>query len=110
MRIFAFEAFDEVGELRGDGARLAAILAGLRRQGFEAAVAVAQRPIQQRIDGNGGAFGIGDVVVAGGDLFGAAGEFAARQRFQHQRRDQAVAEQGEFFGFGIHGENLLARR
>jgi hypothetical protein len=37
--------------------------------------------------------------VAGGNLLGAAGEFAARQRLQNQRRNQAVAKQGDFFGF-----------
>ena len=44
----------------------------------------------------------GNVVEAGGDLLGAAGEFAAGQRFQHQRRDQAVTEQRDFFGFVVH--------
>ena len=106
MRVFALEAFDQIGQLRGDGARLAAVLPRLGRQRFEAAVAVAERPIQQRIDRNRGAFGIRNVVVAGGDLLGAAGEFAAGQSFEHQRGDQAVAEQGEFFGFGIHERTI----
>jgi hypothetical protein len=44
--------------------------------------------------------------MARGDLFGASREFAARQRFEHQRRDQTVTEQGEFFSFAIHAENL----
>ena len=48
--------------------------------------------------------------MAGGDLLGAAGEFAAGQRFQHQRRNQSVAEQGDFFGFGIHEEDLLSQK
>ena len=109
MRVFAFEAFDQVGELRGNGAGLAAVLARLGSQGLEAAVAVAERPIQQRIDGNRGALGIGDVVVAGGDLLGAAGEFAAGSDSKHQRGDQPVAEQGDFFGFGIHAESPCAR-
>ena len=55
MRVFAFETFDQIGELWGDGARLAAVLPRLGRQGFEAAAAVAERPIQQRIDGHRGA-------------------------------------------------------
>ena len=87
MRVFALEAFDQIGELRRDGARLPAILPRLRRQSFEAAVAVAECPFQQRIDRNGGPFGMRNLEVAGGDLLGAAGEFATRQRFQHQRRD-----------------------
>ena len=110
MRVFAFEAFDEAGQLRGDGARLAAVLARFGGQRLEAAGAVAPRPIQQRIDGNRGAFGIGDVVVAGGNLLSAAGEFAARKSFDHQRGDRAVAEQSEFFGFGIHGKSPCPER
>ena len=51
-----------------------------------------------------------NLVVAGGDLLRAAGEFAAGQRFQDQRRDQPVPEQGDFFGFGIHEENLLSQK
>jgi hypothetical protein len=44
-----------------------------------------------------------NVVESGGDLVSAAGEFAAGQRFQHQRRDQSVTEEGDFFGFVVHG-------
>ena len=50
MRVLAFEAFDEIGELRRDGAGLSAVLTRFGRQRFEAAVAaIAQRPIQQRV-------------------------------------------------------------
>ncbi len=80
MRVFTFETFDEIGELRRDGAGLPAVLPGLGRQRFEAAVAVAQCPVQQRVHGNRRALGSGNLVVAGGNLFGAPGEFAARQR------------------------------
>jgi hypothetical protein len=110
VRIFALEAFDQIGELRGDGARLSPVLPGLRRQGFEAAVAVTERPFQQRIHGDRGAFGMRDLVVAARDLLGAPREFAAGQRFQHERRDQSIAEQGDFFGFGIHEEDLLSQK
>ena len=48
--------------------------------------------------------------MTGGNLLGAAGEFAARQRLQHQRGDQPVAEQGDFFGFGIHRDDLLSQK
>lgn len=51
-----------------------------------------------------------NLVVAGGDLLGAAGELAAGQRFQHQWRNQSVTEQGDFFGFGIHEEDLLSQK
>ena len=40
--------------------------------------------------------------MAGGDLLGTPGEFAAGQGFQDQRCDQAVPEEGDFFGLGIH--------
>jgi len=87
MRVLALEAFDEAGQLRGDGAGLSAVLARLGSQRFETAVAVAQRPIEQCIDANRRPFRMGDVVVAGGDLLGAACEFAAGKTFDHQRRD-----------------------
>ena len=75
MRVFALEAFDESGQLRGDGAWLTAVLARFGSESFETAVAVAFGPFQQRVDGDGAAARIGDVVGARGDLFGAAGEF-----------------------------------
>jgi hypothetical protein len=78
VRVFALETLDEVSKLRRDGAGLPAVLPWLRRQRLEAAVAVAQRPVQQRVYGNRGALGSGNLVVAGGNLFGAAGEFTAR--------------------------------
>src|SRR5271165_7368057 len=108
--VFAFEAFDEAGELRGEGARLAAVLAWFGGQGLETVGAVAEGPIEQGIDGNGNAFGIGDVVVTGGDLLGAAGEFTARQGFQNQRRNYAVSKQGEFFSFGVHERTIRGIR
>jgi len=37
MRVFALESFDEIGQLRSDGARLVAILARLGSQSLEAA-------------------------------------------------------------------------
>src|SRR6185369_14017087 len=88
--VFAFEAFDEAGQLRGDGAGLPPVLTRLGSQRLEAAMAVAPRPIQQRIDGNRRAFRVGDVVVAGGNLLSAAGEFAAGQSLDHKRGDHAI--------------------
>ncbi len=78
-------------------ARLAAVLARFGRQSLEAAGAVAERPIQQRIDGNRNAFGIGNVVVTGGNLLGAAGEFSAGQSFEHQRALPDRIETGRVF-------------
>ena len=106
VRVFSFETLDEIGELRRDGAGLPAVLPRLRRQRLEAAVAVAQRPVQQRVYGHRGALGSGDLVVAGGNLFGAAGELAARQGFENKIRDQPVPEEGDFFGLGIHPDDL----
>jgi hypothetical protein len=83
MRIFTLQAFDQVGELGSDGARLTAVLARFGGQGIEAAAAIAERPLEQSIDRNGYALGIGDVVLAGGNLLGAAGEFTAGKGFEH---------------------------
>src|SRR5271165_799042 len=110
VRVFAFETFDEVGELRGRGARMAAVLPRFGRQGLETTGAVAERPIQQRIDGNRNALGTGNVVVTGGHLLGAAGEFSAGKSFEHQRGYQAVSKQGEFFSFGVHERTIRGIR
>ena len=67
MRVLAFETFDQIGKLWSDGARLSAVLPRLRGEGFKTTVAVAERPIQQGIDGNRCAFGSGNVEVAGSD-------------------------------------------
>ena len=83
MWVFALEAFDEGGQLRGDGARLAPVLTRLGGERLEAAMAVAPRPIQQGIDGNRRAFRIGDVEVAGGNLLSAAREVTAGKSFNH---------------------------
>ena len=77
MRILALEPFNEAGQLRGDSARDAAVLARFGRQGLETTLAVAQRPAQQGIDGDPGPLGIGEVVVAGSDLLGATAKSPA---------------------------------
>src|SRR5438309_11214853 len=59
MRVLALEAFDEAGQLRRNGAELTTVLAWFGGERLEAAVAVAQRPIQQRIDANRRPFRIG---------------------------------------------------
>ena len=106
MRIFALETFDEIGELGCDRAWLPAILPRLGSQRFETAATVAQHPIQQGVHANRSALGAGDLVMPGGNLFGAPRQLTPRQRFQNQRGDQAVTEQGDFFSFGIHREHL----
>src|SRR5947209_19013319 len=50
MRIFTFEAFDQIGQLGRDGARLPAILTRLGGQGFKAPPAIVERPVQPRVD------------------------------------------------------------
>ena len=83
MGIFALEPFNEAGQLRGDRARDAAVLARFGRQRLETTLAVAQRPSQQGIDGDPGPLGIGEVVVPCSDLLGATGKLAARQSLDH---------------------------
>jgi len=48
--------------------------------------------------------------VAGSDLLSPAGKFAAGQRLEHERRNYAEAEQGDFFGLGIHADDLLSQK
>jgi hypothetical protein len=103
MRVLALEPFDERGGFRRDGAGLAAILPRFGRERFQAVAAIAQGPIQQRVHRDLRRVECGNVVEAGGDFLRAAREFAARQCLQHQRRDEAVAEEGDFFGFVVHG-------
>src|SRR5438045_4691056 len=86
MRILALEGFDETGQLRRDGAGLSTVLARLGSQCFETAVAVTQRPIEQRIDGNRRSFRMGDVIGARGNLLGTAREFAAGKTFNENRK------------------------
>ena len=102
IRVLAFEAFDESGGFGRDSAGLSAILARFGRQGFQSVAAIAQGPIQQRVHRDLAAGGMRDVVEAGGDLLRAAREFAARQRLQHQRRNQPVTKQRDFFDFVVH--------
>jgi hypothetical protein len=78
MRVFAFEAFDEVGQLRRDAAGLTTVLARLGSECLEASAAIPCGPVQQRVYRNGVTFGIRDLVLAGSDLPRAAREFAAR--------------------------------
>src|SRR5207245_9322309 len=104
MRILAREAFEETGQWRSDGAGLSTVLARLGSQCFETTVAVAQRPIEQRIDGNRRSFRMRDVVGAGSDLLGAAREFTAGKTFNDQRGDQPVANKRQFLEFVIHAE------
>ena len=87
--IFAFEPFDERGE---------------------AVAAVEQRPLQQRVHRDLAAGRVRDVVEARGDLLSAARQLAARERFQHQRGDESVSEQGDFSGFFVHRIPAYGRR
>src|SRR5256884_3867798 len=84
MRVLALETFDEAGQLRSDGAGLSAVLARLGSQCLETAVAIAQRKVEQRMDGNCCSFRMGDAVGAGGDLVGGARESAAGKALKKQ--------------------------
>jgi hypothetical protein len=82
MWVFPLEAFDLVGDLRRNRAVLSAVLVGLGNQQLGATVTIPPRPFQERVDRDGVAFGVGDVVVAGGYLFGAARKLAPGEGFQ----------------------------
>ncbi len=50
VRVFALQAFNEIGELRGQGARLAAVLPRFGRQGLETISAVAEPETEMRLE------------------------------------------------------------
>jgi hypothetical protein len=100
MRVYPLEAFDQVGDLRRDGAELPPIGSWFGNQGFETTFAVAEHPVEQTIDRNRRPFGIGEIVVTGGNLPSAPREFPRRKaEFQNQRRNEAVTKQGDFLRF-----------
>src|ERR1017187_9195297 len=101
MRVLAFEPFDERGSIGCDGALLTAVQAWLGSERGESIAAITQRPLQQGVHRDRAARGVRNVVKAGGDLLGAPRQFAARQRFQYQRGDESIAEQGDLFGFVV---------
>src|SRR6266849_4412372 len=101
-RVLAFEPFDQRGGFRRDGAHLPAVLPRFGDQRGESVLAIAKRPVQQRVHRQRAAAGIRDVVEAGGDLLSASCQFTAGQCFQYQRRNESVTEQSGFFGFVIH--------
>ena len=73
MGVFAFQAFNQRGGFRGDGAQLAAVVARFGSERVESIAAIAQRPVQQRVHRHLPARGMGNVVDTRGDLLGAAG-------------------------------------
>jgi len=83
MRVLALEPFNEGGGFRRHGAGLSAVLTWFGRQCGQTVAAIAQRPVQQCVDRDLAAGGMGDVVEAGGEFLRAACEFAARQRLQN---------------------------
>ena len=89
-RVRAFETVDQCGSLWCDGALLAAIIARLGMKRGESVAAVAQRPLEQRVDRYLAANRVRNVVEARGNLLGAPREFPAGQRFQDQRGDESV--------------------
>ena len=82
VRVLAFQPFDQLGQLRGEGARLPAVASGLRRQGGKTTTAIAQRPIEQGIDGEGAALGIRDVIATRSNFLRPAGELSTRKGLQ----------------------------
>jgi hypothetical protein len=97
MRVFALEAFDQVGELWRNNTGFAAVLPWLRRQGLKTAVAVTHSPMEKRIEAERSTLGIRDVVLAGYDLAGAPGEFPVGKDLDHKWCNKAIAKQSNFF-------------
>src|SRR5438270_678908 len=106
--VLSFQSFDQLGQLWGEGARLPAVPTGLRRQGGKTTTAIPQCPVEQGIDREGGALGIRDLITSRSNFLCSSCELSTRQGLQNQRGDQSVAEEGNFFGFCVHGENLSA--
>lgn len=102
VRVLALEPFNQFGRGGGDGACLPTILPGFGDQARKSVLAIAARPLQHGFRTHRAAAGMRDVILARGDLLSASGEFAARQGFQDQRRDDAITEEGDFFGFVLH--------
>ena len=68
LRVVFFEGNQKVGHRLREGARAAAVGAGLRHQGVEAALAVALEPVAQGLRRHSGARAARDSVVGGGLL------------------------------------------
>jgi hypothetical protein len=102
MRVLSLESLDERGGLGCDRAQLAAVDPWLGGERRESIAAIAQGPLQQRVHRDLAPGGVGNVIEARGDLLGAARQLAARQRFEHERGDESVTEESDFFGFVIH--------
>jgi hypothetical protein len=66
VRILPLQSFDQLGQLGWHHPGLPAIASRLRSQGRKTTAAIAQCPIEQGIDRERAALGVGDLIVAGG--------------------------------------------
>ena len=74
-------------------------------------LAVTERPIQQRIDRNRSALGMRECRKWRAAISSARRVSSPRgSGSSTSGRDQSVTEQGDFFGFGIHREDLLSQK
>src|ERR1700730_11073903 len=106
MLVLAFQAFDHLGQLWWNDTRLPAIASLFRSQGRKATAAIAQNPIEQGVNRNRSALGVGDLILARGDLLRPSREFTVGQNLQNQRSNKRIAEQGDLFGPRIHDDQL----
>jgi hypothetical protein len=95
-----FDRDQEVGDRLRDGARAAAVGAGLRHQGVEAALAVALEPVAQGLRRHSGASAARDGVVDGGLLFDAPIEPFAPGGQVHELGDEPVTGEARWHGGG----------
>ena len=83
MGVLAFQQFDQLGQLRGEGTQLPAVASGLRHQGGKTTTAIAQRPIEHGIDGEGAALGIRDLIATRSNFLCPSSELSTRKGLQN---------------------------
>ena len=93
MRLLALERLGAVEGVGRDAARLAAVVAWLRLEAVKAILLVLALPAGQRWPADGAAGGVGDLVIAGGDLLAQAALAAGLKLVAQQGQDERVPEQ-----------------
>ena len=110
--LLALEGFGPVEGLGRDGAGLAPVAAGFGLEAVKAVLVVAAFPAGQGGHADGAAGGVGDLVVAGGDLLPqpalAAGLVVAPQQGQDERVPEQRNLGAPFFGIDSVGHGFTS--